>query len=293
MKTRAAAVNLRIADLHTHSTWSDGKHAPAEVVRLAVRAGLSMLALTDHDTTRGNAEAAERCEAEGIEFVPGIEISALDGGEEYHILGYFVDGCPELDDYIEATELRRDRRLVEIVTLLAESGVAIDVEGIRRRAGGVVTRSHIAEYMVASGHVNSVRSAFERYLGPGCSAYVPSAAISVEHAIGVIHGAGGCASLAHPGEWLNERIIEVFGQMGLDAIETVHPSHDERLTDYYTSLADRFELLATGGSDFHAVSGGGSNSPGAYYVNGENVDQLRRRALQIRSGSGQAPESNE
>lgn len=244
---------------------------------MAASAGVSILALTDHDSIAGNPEAAAESMRAGIDFVPGIEVSALEGDMEYHILGYFVESSPALSQYVDGMALARARRLEEIVSRLRRAGLDVDVERIRGRARGVATRSHVAEFLVSTGSVDSVPEAFQRYLGPGCAGYVPAATLSVEGAIDLIHSAGGCASLAHPGEWVDDRDVRAFRDYGLDAVETVHPSHDRRLTDYYAELARSLGLLETGGSDFHALREGGAAAPGSFWVPSDRVDALRRR----------------
>jgi predicted metal-dependent phosphoesterase TrpH len=252
-------------------------HSPSEVVRLARDAGIGILSLTDHDTTAGLAEAASAARAEGVEFVPGIEISCALGDEDVHLLGYFIGDSDELDEYVAMMRERRVTRLEDIVRRLRAVGVEVDAATVRSYANRVVTRAHIARFLVDTGRVGTVHEAFARYLGPGCAAYVPSGVITPQEAIAMIHRAGGCTSLAHPGEWIRESAVESMIRAGLDAIEVVHPSHDDRLTQYYGELASERGLCRTGGSDLHATSAEGRSAMGAFWVSAEDVRSLRER----------------
>ena len=271
-------MNLRIADLHTHSTCSDGLYRPSEVVGLVATAGIGIVSLTDHDTMDGLAEAESAARRLGVEFVPGIEISALHEVEECHILGYFVCESGDLQDYVRMMKDRRSERLREIIERLRGAGVGIELSRVEAYADGLVTRAHVARCLVEDGHVDSIADAFSRYLGAGCVGYVSAAAITVSEAIDLIHDSGGCASLAHPGEWMSEDAIEAMTRMGLDAVEVVHPSHDGRLVEYYRGMARSMGLLLTGGSDLHVCSDDRPGVPGSYCVSSEDVDALRRRA---------------
>ncbi len=270
-----AGVNLRTADLHTHSTCSDGLHAPADVVSAVAGRGVRVMALTDHDTIRGLPEASEAAKRVGLELVPGIEISTVHDGEDIHILGYFIGSNAELDDYVNMMSQRRSERLHQIAGRLRQVGVEIDIQGVQSYADGLVTRSHIARYLVEAGIAASVGDAFAEYLGPGRAGHVPSGVVTPVDAIGIIHRAGGCASLAHPGEWTRLSVIDALVDAGLDAIEVVHPSHDDRLTNYYGQIVEKKGLLRTGGSDMHAVH----PELGEYVIPAEDVERLRVRAM--------------
>ena len=266
------------ADLHTHSTCSDGAHSPSQVVGLAAEAGIRILSLTDHDTTRGLSEATRTARGAGLELVPGIEISSVLDDSDLHILGYFIGSSKELTDYEAMMSEWRTKRLEAIVERLRSTGLDIEARRVRSRATGVATRLHVAQWLVDEGHAHSVSACFEELLGPGCVAYVPSGVVSAAEAIAMIHRAGGCASLAHPGEWMTDAEIELLVGAGLDAVEVVHPAHDERLTEYYDALTQRKGLLRTGGSDLHSVSDGAPSRLGKYCVSADDVQALGARA---------------
>ena len=250
-------------DLHTHSTASDGTLAPEAVARLAKDSGLVGFALTDHDTLAG-LEAAERTAREiGIEFVPGVEISCqFPHPGTLHLLGYCIDphSAPlreVLDRLIEARRVRNPK----MVRKLNDLGVAITVAEVEEAAGGeVIGRPHMAAVLVRKGYVNSIKEAFNKYLGQGAAAYVEKERLSPRDAIAVVLVAGGLPVLAHPiqlraeNDARLERIVKDLTDLGLAGIEVIHSDHDAALIEKYTNLADRFGLLKTGGSDFHGIN---------------------------------------
>ncbi len=247
-------------DLHCHSTASDGTLSPTEVVRLAVRNGLTAIALTDHDTIAGVAEAAAEAQAGNLDFLPGIEISA-----EYpqpgtlHILGYGVDpGSGILRDMTSTLIQGRDHRNPKIIAKLRELGVAITMQEVEQQAGGaVVGRPHIAAILVAKGYVNSIKHAFDKYLAPGGLAYCDKERLSPRQALEMIHQSGGLPVLAHPIQLRTtndaqlDRAVKDLVDLGLTGIEVIHSDHDADWIEKCTKLADRYGLLKTGGSDFH------------------------------------------
>jgi 3',5'-nucleoside bisphosphate phosphatase len=247
-------------DLHSHSTASDGTLSPTEVARLAVQVGLSALALTDHDTIAGVQEAAEEAKRLNLDFLPGIEISA-----EYpqpgtlHLLGYGVDPQSAiLRDLTKTLIAGRDNRNPKIIDKLRKLGVSITMDEVEREAGGkVVGRPHIAAILLRKGYVGSIKQAFDKYLAPGGSAYFDKERLSPAKAISMILESGGLPVLAHPiqlryhNDAELERLVKDLLDMGLAGIEVIHSDHGPELIEKYTALANRFNLLKTGGSDFH------------------------------------------
>ena len=260
-------------DLHTHSTASDGDHAPEALAALVRDAGLEAFALTDHDTTAGLPAAAEAAEALGLAFVPGIELSAdpagddVSPGNEYgtlHILGYFITHddptLTRLHQWLLQARRERNPRSVERLNAL---GVRIDYAEVEKlAAGGIVGRPHIAQMLVAKGYVKSRHEAFARYIGEGGAAHVPKQRLSPAEAIHAIHQAGGLAALAHPPQLqLDSRTqlaaaIARLAGLGLDAIETRHTDHTPQHVRDLEQLAARHQLLTTGGSDYHGPTRG-------------------------------------
>ncbi len=255
---------MSYVDLHCHSTASDGTLAPADVVRLANDAGLVGLSLTDHDTIGGIAEAAAEAKKLGVRFLAGIEISA-----EYprpgtmHLLGYGVDTKnPALGDLTRRLIAGRGDRNVRIIERLNQLGVAITLAEVEALAGGTIGRPHFAEVLVRKGYVSSRQRAFDEYLGQGGKAYEDKETITPKRAIEMIKAAGGVAVLAHPiqlradNDSRLETELKNLVDFGLDGIEVLHSDHNDRTIEYLAALAARWNLLSTGGSDFH-----GGNKP--------------------------------
>lgn len=244
------------ADLHLHSTASDGTLAPRELVERAAREGFDTIALTDHDSVAGVAEASEAAARHGLRLLAGAELSC-GGQKEIHVLGYGLDTrCEALLRFLARLRAQREERAARMVALLGENGVRISLARVHELARGVVARPHVARALVEAGVVPSVSEAFERYLVPGRCAYVPKADVKVAEAVRLIHEAGGAAVLAHPmelkmGMAALEPLIGEWAAQGLDGVEVWHPSAASNHAQALLSLARREGLLVTGGSDFH------------------------------------------
>lgn len=248
----------QLCDLHTHSTASDGQYAPAELARLVRSAGAEIWALTDHDTLDGLAEAGAAGTALGLWVLPGIELSA----REYpalHLLGY---GFSPADAGLRALCARlregREARRFRILDYLREKGVVLDLAELEAMAGGSnVARPHFARAMAERGYVSGVREAFDRYLDtPEFHARIEREKPEARECLDTLHAAGGWVSMAHPyqtglaGEELEALVCRLRG-WGLDAIECFYPRHSPEQTEEYLTLAQRYGLRVTGGSDFH------------------------------------------
>ncbi len=248
-------------DLHLHTTHSDGSLAPADVVALAHKAGVSSLAITDHDITTAIPEATEAGLALGIEVIPGIEISSLLGESELHMLGYFLDWQdPALNERLATARDSRHRRNPLIVAKLQALGIDLTYEEVKAVAGSdSVGRPHIARVLMDKGVVSSAREAFDRFLAQSKPAYVARELPSPAEAIRWIKEANGLAVLAHP-TWIKPAdgdLATLVGQLkveGLDGVEVHYSTHTPRQTREYLDLAKRLGLLVTGGSDFHGVT---------------------------------------
>jgi predicted metal-dependent phosphoesterase TrpH len=229
------------------------------------------MAVTDHDTVAACAEVARQARARDIDAITGIEITAVEDGRDVHMLGYFVDTAdPRLTDFLSAQRQVRLDRLRRIAARLNELGLPVDVDPVIRsatEAGRTVGRPLIADAMIARGYVASRREAFDVWLSGGRPAFLPRGGASPERVIDVAHGAGGRISLAHPGRTgLADHRIRQLVDAGLDAIEVYHTDHDPALVTRYASLANDFNILRTGGSDFHGdphspVTIGGASLP--------------------------------
>lgn len=246
-------------DLHTHTRHSDGLTTAEDNAELARAAGLTGLALTDHDTFAGWGEMAAACRSRGLRFVPGVELSAEEDGRSVHLLGYWVDPeHPALAAECDRLSHERLRRAEDMLALLGQQGIEVPLEDVLARAhGAAIARPHIAEALVALGAAPDVPTAFERYLADGAAAYVPKHALAPEAAVALIRAAGGVAVLAHPdvdrgtGSAASVELLDRLTSAGLAGVETDHPGHDEDGAARWRGLAKERKLLVTGASDFH------------------------------------------
>lgn len=242
-------------ELHTHSTASDGELEPERVAALVAERGAEVWALTDHDNCDGCALARKAARSRGLEFVPGIEISAYTD-RSIHILGYGVD--PEsgaIEALSEELFVARRERMVEMLDELSELGVELEFEDVQELSDGApLSRSHLSRALVEEGPAETRQEAFDRWIGVEAPAYVPVGWPSIPEAVECIHAAGGAAVLAHPGRYDVDPQIPDWIEAGLDGIEVDHPDHDEADVDRYTEMVDEFGLVATRGSDFHGRS---------------------------------------
>lgn len=244
-------------DLHTHTTASDGGLSPSDLVSRASAAGLTVLSVTDHDTLAACGPAAAACAAAGIEFVTGIEITAIRDDRDVHTLGYFVDAAaPGLAQFLAAQRQRRIDRVREMIARLARFGIELDADRILQPAlddeSKSAGRPWIARALVAGGYVKDSDEAFARWLDRNGAAFVPRPGASPDEVIGRIHDAGGIASIAHPGPLRRDEWLPGLVEAGLDAIEAYHTDHNPAATAKYLALADRLGIAVTGGSDYHA-----------------------------------------
>jgi predicted metal-dependent phosphoesterase TrpH len=276
-------------DLHSHTTASDGTFSPAQLVDEAKRAGVHILGITDHDTFSGFDQAAAPAREAGLELVCGIELSTKLHGHSVHLLGYFLnpslkpDGLDVFRAWIRDLQASRRERNVRLVARLRELGLDIAMEEAEARGGGMTGRPHFARLLVEKGYVSSMQQAFDEYLDESAKGYVtrrePQFAEAVEH----IRAAGGIASLAHPVR-LPEDLVSILSELraaGLDAIEAYHSDHSPEQTELYLRLAAEYELMVTGGSDFHGAAKPeiqlGTGRDGNLHIPDDLVDRFRTR----------------
>lgn len=270
-------------DLHSHTNQSDGSCSPEQLVEEAVRAGVTTLGITDHDTFAGYDQALDTAGSAGLGLVCGIELSTKLHGHSVHLLGYFLgsNGLTGFRQWVLELQAARRERNVRLAERLRELGFDITIEEAEARGRGMTGRPHFAQIMVEKGYVRGFREAFDEYLDESAKGYVfrrePQFAESVEH----IREAGGIASLAHPIR-VNGDVPALMPELrdaGMNAIEAYHSDHDAGHTGMYLALAKKYEMLVTGGSDFHGdVKPGvklGTGYGGNLHVPDDLLDSLR------------------
>lgn len=244
-------------DLHMHTTASDGRCTPVELVHRLLAVGIDTFSVTDHDTVAAVQETAALAAASGLEFVPGIEITAVYKEKDVHVLGYFVEhDSPELAAFLASSRADRTRRARLIAERLAGLGVPIDIDAVLTAprggaSGKAIARPLLGRALVEAGHVRDVKEAFDLYLGEGKPAYVGRHGAMPAEVVGIIRRAGGIASLAHPGSLGHDELIPDLVHAGLAAFEAYHSEHSPEVTDRYLSIARNYALAVSGGSDYH------------------------------------------
>ena len=245
-------------DLHAHSTASDGTDAPGAIIEKGAAMGLRAMSVTDHDTVSGVAEAMAAGERLGAEVIPGIEVSSDYRDNNIHILGYFVDiRSPALRPVLEWVKKEREERNEKIVAMFAADGFDMTLEELREEYPiSVLGRPHMAEHLMRKGYVNSIKEAFDKYLGEGARYYMPKRRISIARAVEVILAAGGVPVLAHPLQYRyppNEVIemIEYTKSLGIRAMECYYSEHSMAQQEWLLAQAERYGLGVSGGSDYH------------------------------------------
>ncbi|MFH1778077.1 MAG: PHP domain-containing protein [Candidatus Omnitrophota bacterium] len=242
----------KFADLHVHTSFSDGSLTPEELVKKAGELNISCISITDHDIVDGICPAVIAAARYGIEIIPGIEFSTQLHKTEVHLLAYFID-YQNLSFLTKLKELREKRvyRFYNIIKLLREHNVHLETDKILQYGLGSLGRLHIAKALVKEGYVYGIKEAFERYLGHGKCCYVPHERFSVAAAIAMIKELGGLAVFAHPYVLHNDHLLVEMLNLGIDGIEAYYPEHRPQQTKQYVNFAKKHGLLITGGSDYH------------------------------------------
>ena len=249
-------------DLHTHSVFSDGTSSPEETAYAALKTGISLYALTDHDTTDGVAQAARFCAEHNVRFTTGVEISTREH-DHLHFTGYNIDlSNAQFQAFLAQNRQNRRERIRQIIAQLQQAGLPLTEEDVFQRAPNTVSRAHVADALRAKGITSSRQAGFRRYLLPGCVGYVPSAGVSAVEAIQHIKRAGGIAVIAHPGMVTQVWDFPKWVEAGLDGIEVFYPAHSLALKQDLLDLARKYGLLCTAGSDYHGPQAGRIKLPG-------------------------------
>jgi predicted metal-dependent phosphoesterase TrpH len=244
-------------DLHAHSTASDGSRAPADVARAAKAAGLAAIALTDHDTLAGVEEATATGKQIGIRVIAGVELSAVEDEQETHVLGLHIADRADLEKRLADVRNMRVTRAERMVKRLNELGYPVTMEAVlKEAAGGAVGRPHVSRALIAGGWVTDARESFDKLIGNGRPAFIGKDRLAMSEAFELIHRAGGLAVLAHPGPNLTRERVASLVEQGLDGIEVLHPSHSDNIAQHLDALVDAFQLVRSGGSDWHGAAEG-------------------------------------
>jgi predicted metal-dependent phosphoesterase TrpH len=256
LRERARSMTENLIDLHLHTTASDGRCTPADLVDRARRVGIQTLSVTDHDTMAATEAVAMCAVRVGMRFIPGIEITSVYCGRDAHVLAYQLPAdAPGLQETLAHQREQRVARALEIAARLQRMGAPIDIDALlttaRQMSGKAIARPQIAEALRLAGHVVTVAEAFDRYLGEGCGAFVPHTGVGPTEIVDLITCGGGVASLAHPGTLNRDELIPELVEAGLQCLEVFHSSHDEATTARYLALAVQLRLVPTGGSDYH------------------------------------------
>jgi predicted metal-dependent phosphoesterase TrpH len=267
----------KYVDLHIHTTFSDGLLDPCRLVEEAKERRIAAIGITDHDTMQGVgcAEAAGR--KHGVEVVPGVELSVVFAGKEIHLLGYFCH--PEnslLKSTLEVIKASRYDRMSKMIDKLKELGVNIELAEVLEQAGGEMPgRPHLAMAICRKGYCRTPAEVFAKYIGNHCQAYVERYKLTLQEALKLLYEAGGIPVLAHPGLYNADEIIPPMVSMGLRGIEAFHPEHDSADRYRYVKIAREYNLLITGGSDYHGKGLGSSDFIGTVKLDYRYLDKLK------------------
>ncbi len=270
-------------DLHLHTTASDGRSSPEDLVQAAVRARLDTISVTDHDTVAGLDRVAAACATAGIEWVPGIEITAIYEDVDVHVLGYFLDHhSAVLTGFLDRQVTDRRRRVREMIDKLDALGLHVDADEVLGGHGGLdgrwIGRPLLARALLRARHVRTTREAFDLYLAENGAAWVPRRALPPQDVVTLIHEAGGIASLAHPGLMGHDEWIPPIAASGLDALEAYYSEHSPEMTTHYRILAERLGLAMSGGSDYHGDPAHGPARPGSVSLPAAAYEALKERS---------------
>jgi len=268
------------ADLHTHTHYSDGKYSPEELIKKAKENGISFLSITDHDSVEGIEEAIQISNGNGIEIIPGVELSSEYKGMEVHVLGYFLNFKDQ--KFLNYLKTFRDNRLIraeQIVDKLDTMNVHITLDDVLAKAKGnaAIGRPHIAYALLEAKIVNNYYEAFYKYLGDNKPAYVKKPNIETRDVVKIISDAGGLSFIAHPGKALRDNLIIELIEQGVDGIEIIHPSHSKDDSIYFQEIAGQYFLLESGGSDFHGGRVHDETILGNFYVPVSKVNAMKNR----------------
>lgn len=273
------------ADLHTHTTCSDGKLHPFELLKKAETRSISVVSITDHDTMEAHRLLRREGSLTTMMIVPGIEVSCTENGRDIHILGYFLDpDNKELLNYEQHFRADRERRARRMIELLGTIGVTVSFDDVVDHAQSApIGRPHVAAALVERGHVASIHEAFDRYLDTGKPAYAPRSPFSIREAVDLIRRCGGVSCVAHPHRsFMDGTAFAHLLASGIEGVEVYHPSHWPSTRNHYHASASAHDLIISGGSDFHGSREYDEQNLGSVGISEEQFETLHVRAVQSR-----------
>jgi len=282
-----------VIDLHSHTLHSDGDRTPAQLFAAAKAAGVQVLAVTDHDTVSGIEECRAASETTGVRLVPGIELSCDLHGREVHVLGHFLDGRSAALGRLAADMLvERRERMERMVAVARKSGcLEVTLERVVAVSGGEnLGRPHLARVLVDCGHAQSIKDAFDRFLGTGGAFWVDRRRLPVREAVQLVHDAQGTASIAHPGaNGISRQELKTIADLGIDGVEAWHPEHPPNQAEAFVRWADELGLVVTAGSDFHGATVQPDRKLGDRTLSSERFAALEERATRFSRGAPRHP----
>jgi len=266
------------ADLHIHTTCSDGQLSPEEVIELAVDKKLTSVSITDHDTFEAYHIAKPFADEFGIDLIPGVEVTTVYKGRESHILAYYFDTETNyFAEFLSRQKNSRIDRIKNIVQTLQSRKIDVTYNEVWAEAAGAnLGRPHIAKVLISKGYVSGFKEAFDLYLSNDKLGEIENSYPDSEEAIQMIKNVGGAAVLAHPGSLYSSEEVQEFIEFGIDGIECIHPSHNWRRQQYYSELCESRSLLKTGGSDYHGSLEIGHSNIGVITISDKNVQSMKR-----------------
>lgn len=273
-----SAQNLKV-DLHLHTTYSDGKLTPVELIDKVSKLDLRCISIVDHDNVDGLDEATEYAKKLNIELIPGVELSSSIDDVDVHILGYFIDyKNKKLQQHLQFYKEERIKRAKRIIDKLHRMNIRLEFDLILEKSkNSAVGRPHIATAMVELGYVGSYQEAFDNYIRNGGPAYEAKYNFSPEQAIRLINECGGLSFVAHPSAYLEDNIISKLIEYGIDGIEVIHPSHNQTVIELLQKTASEYFLLESGGSDYHGGLRGDDEAIGKYIIPYKYINAMKKR----------------
>ena len=266
------------ADLHIHTTCSDGRLTPVEAVEIAHKKKLSSLAITDHDTFEGYFEGIGRAEEIGIELIPGVEITSTFKDKEAHILAYYFDvNTRYFADFLNSQRRARKKRIKSIIETLSQKGVEVEYNGVWAEANGAnIGRPHLAKLLVQKGYAQNSSEAFIRHLSTEKLGAIENTYPDFKEVIQIIKNVGGACILAHPARFYSSLDLEEFIRAGIDGFECIHPSHNWSLQKKYSEFVEKNALLLTGGSDYHGNKDTAERHLGVISIAAKHCQKMKR-----------------